>query len=89
MKRILSQIALPIVFIIFAFWILAIKNGYMLRWLDEMSLFEPGMEGLRQYLLYPGGIFRFAGTFLTQLLYYPALGAGILVLIWLLCGWLT
>ncbi|MDE6337128.1 MAG: hypothetical protein K2L34_11225, partial [Muribaculaceae bacterium] len=89
MKRILSQIALPIVFLIFAFWILAIKNGYMLRWFDEMSLFEPGAEGLHQYLLYPGGIFRFVGTFLTQLLYYPALGAGLLVVIWLLCAWLT
>ena len=61
----------------------------MLRWLDEMSLFEPGGESLRRFLLYPGGIFRFAGTFLTQLLYYPALGAGALILIWLLCAWLT
>lgn len=61
----------------------------MLRWFDEMSLFEPGADGLHHYLLYPGGIFRFAGTFLTQLLYYPALGAGVLVAIWLLCVWLT
>lgn len=89
MKRILYNILPTAVFIIFAFWILAIKNGFMLRWYDEMSLFEPGMDSLRQFLLYPGGIFRFAGTYLTQLLFYPALGAGVLILIWLLCAWLT
>lgn len=61
----------------------------MLRWLDEMSLFEPGSESLHRFLLYPGGIFRFAGTYLTQLLYYPALGSGVLILIWLLCVWLA
>lgn len=61
----------------------------MLRWYDEMSLFEPGEESLRQFLHYPGGILRYAGTYLTQLLYYPALGASILILIWMLCAWLT
>ena len=89
MKRILYNITLPALFVIFAFWILAVKNGFMLRWYDEMSLFEPGAESLHRFLMYPGGIFRFAGTFLTQLLYYPALGAGALILIWLLCAWLT
>lgn len=89
MKRILLNILPIALFIIFAFWILAIKNGFMLRWYDEMSLFEPGAESLRQFLHYPGGIFRFAGTFLTQLLFYPALGAGVLILIWILCAWLT
>lgn len=89
MKRILYNIALTAVFIIFAFWILAVKNGFMLRWYDEMSLFIPGTESLRDFLHYPGGIFRFAGTFLTQLLYYPALGASVLILIWILCIWIT
>lgn len=89
MKRILYNILPPVIFIIFAFWMLAVKNGFMLRWYDEMSLFEPGVDSLRQFLLYPGGIFRFAGTYLTQLLYYPALGASVLILIWLLCAWLT
>lgn len=89
MKRILTNLASPVIFIIFSFWILAVKNGFMLRWYDEMSLFEPGMESLRQFLMYPGGVFRFAGTWLTQFLYHPALGASILILIWLLCAWLT
>ncbi len=61
----------------------------MLRWYDEMSLFEPGADSLRQFLHYSGGIFRFAGTYLTQFLYYPALGASTLILIWLIGAWLT
>lgn len=89
MKRHLPNIVLTSLFIIFSFWILAVKNGFMLRWYDEMSLFEPGADSLRQFLLYPGGIFRFAGTYLTQLLYYPALGSSVLILIWLLLAWLT
>ena len=74
---------------VFAFWMLALKNGFMLRWYDEMSLFQPGVESLRQFLLYPGGVFRFAATFLTQFLFYPALGASVLILLWLLCAWIT
>lgn len=89
MKRNLPNILLTAVFIIFSFWILAVKNGFMLRWFDEMSLFEPGAESLRRFLHYPGGIFRFAGTFLTQFLYYPAIGTVILIIIWLLCAWLA
>lgn len=89
MKRILSTLALPAAFILFAFWILAVKNGYMLRWYDEMSLFNPSAESLRQNLLYPGGVLRIAGTFLTQLLHLPWLGAVALILIWLACAWLA
>lgn len=89
MKRLLSTLTLPAAFILFAFWMLAIKNGYMLRWHDEMSLFNPSAESIRQNLLYPGGALRIAGTFLTQLLHYPWLGASALILIWLACAWLT
>lgn len=87
MKRILPNIATYAVFIIFSFWILAVKNGFMLRWYDEMSLFEP--DSIRSFLLYPGGIFRYAGIYLTQLLYYPASGTSALILIWLLCVWIS
>lgn len=89
MKRLSSTLALPAAFILFTFWILAVKNGYMLRWYDEMSLFNPSAESLRQYMLYPGGVLRIAGTFLTQLLHLPWLGASALILIWLACAWLA
>ncbi len=89
MKRNLPNILTIVLFIVFAFWMLAVKNGFILRWFDEMSLFQPGLESLSQFLLYPEGVFRFADTFLTQLFYYPILGAIALILIWLLCAWLT
>lgn len=89
MKHIKSNIFIFAIFVTFAFWIMAIKNGFMLQWYEEMSIFEYGHNHLLQYLNYPGGIFRYAGTFLTQLLYYPALGTMVLITIWLLCGWLT
>lgn len=83
MKRISTNIIVTVLFVIFSFWLLVVKNGYMLSWFDEMSLFEPGADSFRRALHYPGGVLIFAGTYLTQLLYYPALGAGILILIWL------
>ncbi|MDE6795543.1 MAG: hypothetical protein K2J63_09615 [Muribaculaceae bacterium] len=83
------NIALTVVFILFSFWILAIKNASMLRWYDEMSLFESNWFYFRQFIYYPGGLLRYAGTYLTQLLYYPVLGTCVLILLWLLCIALT
>lgn len=76
-------------FVVFAYWMLAVKNGFMLRWYDEMSLFEPTRIFFRQFLYYPGGLLRWAGTWLTQLLYHPWLGATALIALWLLLAWLT
>ena len=71
-------------FVMFAYWIMAVKNGFMLRWYDEMSLFEPTRIFFRQFLYYPGGLLRYAGTWLTQLLYHPWLGTSALIALWLL-----
>lgn len=79
------NIALTVIFILFSFWILAIKNVSMLRWYDEMSLFESNWFFFCQFIYYPGGLLRYVGTYLTQLLYYPALGASVLILLWLIC----
>ena len=54
-----------------------------------MSLFEPTRLFFRQFLYYPGGLLRYAGTWLTQLLYYPWLGTSVLIGLWLLLAWLT
>lgn len=76
------------VFVLAAYWLLVVKNGYMLRWYDEMSLFEPTRIFFRQFANYPGGLLRYAGTWLTQLLYYPWLGATALIALWLLLAWI-
>lgn len=78
-----------IAFILFAFWMLPGRNSYMLQWYDEMSLFEPTRFFFRQCMHYPGGFFSYIGSWLTQLLFYPFLGATVLMLLWLLTAWLT
>lgn len=88
-KHISLNLIVVAVFTVFAYWILAIKNEYMLRWYDEMSLFEPTRIFFRQFVYYPGGILRYAGTWLTQLLYYPWIGTTALIVLWLLLAWLT
>ncbi len=80
--------AVTAVFVLFVYWLLAVKNGFMLQWYDEMSLFEPTRIFFRQFLYYPGGLLRWAGTWLTQLLYYPWLGTTALIALWLLLWWL-
>ncbi len=76
-------------FVIFCLWLLAWKNGYMLMWYDEMSLFDSSPFFWRQSLYYPGGLLRYAGAWLTQLMYYPLLGSTALILLWLAMAWLT
>lgn len=77
------------VFVIFAYFMLPMRNGYMLRWYDEMSLFEPTRFFFHEFINYPGGILRYAGAWLTQFMYYPALGSAILIALWLLMAWLS
>lgn len=78
-----------VAFIVFAFVMLVVKNSYMLRWYDEMSMFESTRFFFRQCLYFPGGLMRYAGAWLTQLMYYPILGSGVIILLWLLMAWLT
>ncbi len=78
-----------LLFILFCYIMLPIRNGYMLHWYDEMSLFESTRFFFRQCLYFPGGIMRYAGSWLTQLMYYPMLGTTALVILWLLTAWLT
>lgn len=77
------------VFIFFCYLMLPVRNSYMLRWYDYMSLFESTRFFFRQSLYFPGGLIRYAGAWLTQLMYYPWLGSTVLVCLWLLTAWLT
>lgn len=72
------------VFVVFALVMLPVKNGYILRWYDEMSLFMTGDIFLDRMTRYPGGILQYIGTWLTQLMYYPWLGSCVLIALWLL-----
>lgn len=77
-----AYIIATIVFALFSFIMLPVKNGFILRWIDEMSLFEPGEIFFNRLAHYPGGILQWAGTWLTQLMYYPWLGSSVLISLW-------
>lgn len=81
--------AVALLFCIYIFYTLAVANGYMLRWVDDMSLWQPGFRWLRDMSAHPGGIFWYAGAWLTQFFFYPWAGVGILLLLWLGMGLLT
>lgn len=81
-------IAIVFLFILFCYWMLAVRNSYMMQWYEEMSLFEPTRFFFRQCLYFPGGLLYYSGAWLTQLFYYPFLGATVLVILWLATAWL-
>lgn len=78
-----------IAFIFLCYLMLPVRNSYMLRWYEEMSMFEPTRFFLRECLNYPGGIIRYAGSWLTQLMYYPMLGSTVLIVLWVIMAYLT
>lgn len=87
--NVLYKAVIAIAFVLFCCLMLPVRNSYMLRWYDEMSFFEPTRFFFSQMLYYPGGLLRYVGAWLTQLMYYPFLGGGVLTLLWLLTAWLT
>lgn len=90
MKRILNIDNVSVlVFAVFAYIMLAMRNGSMLRWYDEMSLFEPTGNFFREFINYPGGMLRYCGAWLTQFMYFPQLGSILLIALWLLMSRLT
>jgi len=56
--------------------------------LQELNLFLPTYEFFDRQMIVSGGLLSYAGTFLTQFLYYPWLGMLILCCLWLFLMWL-
>ncbi len=83
-----GRVGLPILcglaFVCLAWFRLVVKNADLLYEAQEQSLWVSGNLFFRQCLLQPGGVFTWAGRYLTQFFYYPALGASMLILLWLL-----
>ncbi|MDE6341667.1 MAG: hypothetical protein K2K93_05065 [Muribaculaceae bacterium] len=88
-RLITPSIVISVVFISFCYLMLPGRNSYMLRWYDYMSLFESTRFFFKQMLCFPGGLMRYFGAWLTQLMYYPWLGSTVLIAIWLLTARLT
>lgn len=73
-----------LLFIAFSFVMLPVRNGYILRWYDEMSIFMSGEVFLNRMLHYPGGMLQYAGAWLTQFMYFPWAGSAILIALWVI-----
>ncbi len=81
--------------------LLAIFEGDLLYTAQEQDLFLHTPLFFEQRMVTAGGLLTWIGSFLTQLFYYPLLGAGVLCLLWLFLvfllqrafelkdGWLT
>lgn len=67
----------------FAFFLL-MKYAYVWKWVEGLSLFLPDSDFFRPFMKIPGGMLAYAGSFLTQFLYYPV--AGCLLFVALLYG---
>ena len=68
---------------------LLLSYEHFVLWkIQEQNLFLDTPLFFRQQMLVPGGLLSYVGSFLTQLLYYPALGVGVLCALWWLLMWL-
>ena len=80
---------LPYLFPLLAATLLIVFESNFLFQAQERNLFLHTPLFFEQQMVKPGGLLTWAGTYLTQYFYYPALGAGLLCLLWVLFMWLT
>ena len=79
----LWPMSLAIAFAIVAWVRLVVNNSDLLIEAQDQSSWQSGSLFFAQMTQQPGGILSWAGRFLTQFFFYPALGAGILIVLWL------
>lgn len=89
MKRKYLPLAYCVAFVALAWHFLFARNADTLffiqdrGWWNASALFWEECRGV------PGGILSWAGAYLTQFFYYPALGCSMLTSLWLLMFWLA
>lgn len=80
----LLPLLLVVVFVALAWYRLVVLNSDVLYLAQDLSLWMPGALFWHECLELPGGWLCWVGRFLTQFFYYPALGASLLIALWLL-----
>lgn len=70
-------------FALFAAIMLVGMNSDYLYTVQERSLFLANPVFFQEQMAVPGGLFHWAGCWFTQFFYYPALGSGMIILLWL------
>lgn len=80
-------IILTVILAVVAWIMLYVQNSDVLYCFQDGQLFIPGKDFFRQQMIVPGGPFTWAGLYLQQYLYKPALGTLMMIAIWLISFW--
>ena len=72
-----------LVFALLSWYFLMMRNADVLYMQQMRSLFNDTSVFFQQYNAVPAGFLQWAGCYFTQLFYYPALGSGVLILMWI------
>lgn len=75
-------VLLSVLFAALAYYRLVVLNSDVLYLAQDLSYWQPGALFLQQSLAEPGGIFSWAGCYLTQFLHEPVFGSSLLIIIW-------
>ncbi|MCR5534923.1 MAG: DUF6057 family protein [Bacteroidaceae bacterium] len=73
-----------IMFVVLAWVFLIGKNAETLFFMQDRGYWNDTMQYFHQCVRFPGGFLSWAGSYLTQFFYYPAYGAAMLILLWML-----
>lgn len=87
--KLFVPIALGLAFAMLAWIRLVVQNSDLLYEAQEQSFWQSGHLFRAEMLEQAGGWFTYLGRYLTQFFYYPALGASMLIAIWLVIYLLT
>lgn len=77
-----------VVFAVLACIVLLVCNYNYLQKIEDLSIFMSGSEWFSECMRRPAGLLTWFATFLTQFLYYPWLGATVLIVLLLMLWWL-
>ncbi len=80
----LLPIIYSVMFVLFAWVFLVGKNADTLYFMQDRGYWNDSMVYFDHCMRMPGGFLSWAGSYLTQYFYYPAYGAAILILLWML-----
>lgn len=80
----LLPILYSVVFVVFAWFFLIGKNADTLYFMQDRGYWNDSMVYFDHCTRMPGGFLSWAGSYLTQYFYYPAYGAALLILLWML-----
>ena len=82
-------IVYAVLFAVFAYYMLAVKNADYFYAAQEHSLFLYDRSFFDMVMVKPGALMAYLGCFFTQFFHEPAMGVCILIAIWLITYFLT